>query len=495
MKKKMVKSKFLFRNGILWFMLSAFVSCAQGFDSNEIFQSDVQNAQLESPELNESSFTSKVNADGSESIQVSWSVVQGASGYKCIVYIVDDPENPEEIYNGIVDGTSFLFDKKDDTKYEVSVQALGNETLNNKDAETPTVIAYSTLVPAQIIPAGSDIVEFVKSHIIDQDTEQAFELEAGASYEINSELDFGTKLVTFRGDKLDRPTVTFGIDGVIRTSAGLKIKFINFDCTVQASKGVVECSSNPPSSLEGSNFAGYMDVAYILKDPIIFQECMFKNVPRCLFYTGECAWGVEDIRVMDCIVQLDNDGTSFGDAAVLCTYSSTSNYKGSQSWNAAIRNITIKNSTIYNIKPNSKNRMIRFMTNQLGKIFDSQYGTATISDCTLSKTFTDKEFANNTPNRKEYTITFNNNVCYDIFRLQKFIQGNCTNNVNMSTNTIWGDNVEIDNTDKTKWATEENPNFSGNVTQVLDLTQPNGGINFKANGTISSTVGDPRWLE
>ena len=65
----------------------------------------------------------------------------------------------------------------------------------------------------------------------------------------------------------------------------------------------------------------------------------------------------------------------------------------------------------------------------------------------------------------------------------------------MSTNTIWGDNVEIDSTDKSKWATEENPSFSGNVTQVLDLTQPNGGVNFKANGPISSTVGDPRWLE
>ena len=31
--------------------------------------------------------------------------------------------------------------------------------------------------------------------------------------------------------------------------------------------------------------------------------------------------------------------------------------------------------------------------------------------------------------------------------------------------------------------------------QPLDLTKENGGVNFKAKGAISSTIGDPRWLK
>ena len=105
----------------------------------------------------------------------------------------------------------------------------------------------------------------------------------------------------------------------------------------------------------------------------------------------------------------------------------------------------------------------------------------------------DKEFGNNTPNRNEYTITFNNNICYDVFRLQKFIQSNCTKNVDMTTNTIWGVKNPADDTDKSKYAPEEDPQFVGPTDQPWDLSKADGGVNFKATGVISSTIGDPRW--
>ena len=471
------------------------VSCAQGFDDNETWRSDVTGAQLESPALTEANFSTRVNADGSESVQVSWDVVPGAGGYECYAAIVDDPENPVELVNQTVDGTSFSFGKLDDTKYEVRVRTLGNEKLDNTGAASATVVPYSTLVPAQLIPAGQDIVAFVEANILDQDKEQAFELEAGAAYEINAPLDFGKRLVTFRGDKVNRPTVTFGYDGVIRTSAGLKVKFINFDCESMNSKGVIECSENPDASLDAANFPGYAGAgkAYILQDPILIQECNFRQVQRCLFFTGRCAWGIEDLRVTDCVVQLSNDGTTFGDAAVFCTCGETYAPNGSQSWSGAIRNLTVKNSTLYNLKDNSKNRMVRFWSNQMGRIFDSQYGSATFENCTISKIMNDKEFGNNTPNCNEYTITFNNNICYDVFRLQKFIQSNCTKNVDMTTNTIWGVKNPADDTDKSKYATEEDPQFVGPTDQPWDLSKADGGVNFKATGAISSTIGDPRW--
>ena len=75
------------------------------------------------------------------------------------------------------------------------------------------------------------------------------------------------------------------------------------------------------------------------------------------------------------------------------------------------------------------------------------------------------------------------------------MQGNNTLNVNVGSNTIWGVKNSVDATDKTRCATEEDPMFEGDVLQPLDLTKENGGVNFKARGVISSTVGDPRWRE
>ena len=503
MRKKMTRVGLFCMGGLL--ALAAIVSsCAKGFDSDETFTSTVRDSQLASPTLTQSSFASKVNADGSESVQVTWDVVPGAGGYYCHVDNVDDPANPVVVFDGNVDGTSFLFDKADDTKYSVSVKTLGNAKLNNKEAADATVFAYSTMVPAQVIPVGTDIADFVKSHLIDTDDEQAFELQANGNYTLNSEVDFGTHKVTFRGDKIHRPIVTIGYDGVIRTGAGLKIKWIKFDATEQNSKGVVECSNNPPSTLEGPNF-GFPDKSYILYDPLIFEDCMFKNVKMCLFYIGEKAWSAVDVRIVNCIVQLDNDGTKFGDAAVLCCYGQTCYYKDGQSWgSSAIRNVTIKNSTIYNIKSNAKNRMIRFNRNNFTTMFDSATGSATLTDNTFIMTFSDKEFANNTPNNAAYTITFNNNVLYHCARLQKFLQGNCTiinskdKNVSYTTITT-GDGARFNN--DFNFVTEEDAYGYADVDAIkawlkpLDLTQDNGGVNFKAKGAISSTIGDPRWLQ
>lgn len=481
--------------------LLGLVSCADGFDSNETWKSDVSNTQLESPALTEDNLSVVVNSDGSESVKVSWPAVTGAGGYECVAVIVDDPANPDTIYNTIGDRNTFSFDRKDDTKYQISVRTLGNEELNNTGAETASTCSYSTLVPGQTIPAGSDIAEFVASHLLDIDTEQAFELEAGATYTINSEINFGKKQVTFRGDKVNRPTVIMDGDGFISTAGGLKVKFINFDCSTLTSKGVIQGSSTQFPELKSDNFEyALAGKCYILENPIIIQECMFKEVPMCLFYSGVNAWAFEDFRISDCIVQLNNDGTKFGDAAVICTYSSTSKYEGGTQWNSTVRNVTIRNSTIYNIKKNSKNRMIRFLSNKMGRIYTTQTGSATIENCTFSQTFTGKEFANNTPNDRAYTITFNNNVCYDCWRLGKFIQSNNTRNINIASNIIRGVTNTVFGEDKDRCATEEaNLEFEGDVLQVLDLTQENGGVNFKIKSgsttTDASTLGDPRWRE
>lgn len=105
MKSKMkIKMKIA---GKLWGLsaILLFVSCAKGFDDNETFSGGVTNAQLESPE--NISFSTLTNADGSESLKLTWPVVMGAGGFKVNVYNMNDPVNPVAVIaDSIVDGRS-----------------------------------------------------------------------------------------------------------------------------------------------------------------------------------------------------------------------------------------------------------------------------------------------------------------------------------------------------------------------------------------------------
>ena len=115
-------------------------------------------------------------------------------------------------------------------------------------------------------------------------------------------------------------------------------------------------------------------------------------------------------------------------------------------------------------------------------------------DNTFIRVYDKKEFGNNTPNNNKYVITYDNNIFYDCFRLQKFIQGNCKLEYHRNLNTVRGVGSSVDGTDKGKLATEEDAGFAEAETKKeLDFTQPNFGLNFKATGAISSTIGDPRW--
>ena len=186
-----------------------FAGCAQGVD-DETYQSTAKNQQMVSPVLTEANFSTVVNADGSESVKVSWDLIMGCGGCQCAVWIVDDPANPVEVFNEVVDGTSFLFPRLEDTNYKVSVLALGNKANNNKDAEVATEIAYTTMIPALKIPAGTELSQFVADNLnMEAVGEQAFELEGGAAYPVRGIINFHNKAVTFRGgDKINRPIVT-----------------------------------------------------------------------------------------------------------------------------------------------------------------------------------------------------------------------------------------------------------------------------------------------
>ena len=502
----MKKNHFIARKGLFSLALAAvgamfLGSCAvDGFDDKEKFDDGVSGVKLESPELSTKTVAA---SDGSDKLQVSWKVVYGAGGYECKAYNVDDPDNPVEVASDTIDGTSFQFKIAEDTNYKIAVRTLGNKAKNNTEADEATELKYSTLVPAKTIPNGSDISEFIAANLQESDKEQAFELEAGGTYTCSNSVDFKGNKMTLRGNKKDHALVTMGEGAAIYTSAQLKVKFINFDCSATTHKGgIIEMSPEPPASCSaesqgvgaGKNGGQPADV-YILQDPIIIQDCAFKNVIDGLFSVGQCSWGIADVRVMNSVVQMRNDGKKNSNGAIICGFSN--GFKapsGKQFYYGGIKNIMIKNSTIYNtVAGNGKNRMFRFNNKDLDRVFPTADGSCNMTDNTFIRVYDKKEFGNNTPNRKEYVITYDNNIFYDCYRLQKFIQGNCTLEYHQDKNTVWGIAYEVDGTDKGKLATEENPGFIDDTKKELDFTLSNYGINFAASGSISSTIGDPRW--
>ena len=314
----MKKNHFIARKGLFSLALAAvgamfLGSCAvDGFDDKEKFDNGVSGVKLESPELSTKTVAA---SDGSDKLQVSWKVVYGAGGYECKAYNVDDPDNPVEVASDTIDGTSFQFKIAEDTNYKIAVRTLGNKAKNNTEADKATELEYSTLVPAKTIPNGSDISEFIAANLQESDKEQAFELEAGGTYTCSNSVDFKGNKMTLRGNKKDHALVTMGEGAAIYTSAQLKVKFINFDCSATTHKGgIIEMSPEPPASSSaeaqgvgaGKNGGNPADV-YILQDPIIIQDCAFKNVIDGLFSVGQCSWGIADVRVMNSVVQMRND--------------------------------------------------------------------------------------------------------------------------------------------------------------------------------------------
>ena len=99
-------------------------------------------------------------------------------------------------------------------------------------------------------------------------------------------------------------------------------------------------------------------------------------------------------------------------------------------------------------------------------------------------------------NANQVTISLKNNIFYDTYRIQKFIQGN-TVDFAVNDNTIWGITNTVDNTDKEKYATEEDPMFVDATIKELDFTQAKCGLNFKPTSAIAGgkQYGDPRWFE
>ena len=487
-------------------------SCARGVD-DESFVTEVTNTQLKSPTIDEASFSILTNPDGTESIKLTWPVIHGAGGYLCNVQCIENPEdetvtseNPTVVVNdSIVDGCSLAFLKTEDAVYNISVKTVGNDRLNNTDAAEATTYQYSALIPATTIPAGSDIAEYINANLTSSDKEQGFALEAGASYTLNAKADFGLNQITLRStDKEGKhPRVTVGAEGALVTQAGLKIKFIDFDCTNATQTGLIMLSDTPDASLSteslGYKANGANQDGFVINNPIIIQECNIKNLPKSIIYGNKQPWSLRDFRITDCLIQLNNEGSN----SFINLYHNESDGK-----NGLIKDMTIENNTIWNIVKNGSAYFIRYANSsnaQPKKIFGNNDDSSThnIRYNTFCKTFSNKDFGNNMPNTGTVVLNTQYNIFYDVFRIYQYLQNNCTRHT--PGNTIWGvdggtpngnDTGGRKDNDGNPYATLEDPQFVGPFLQEIDLDdQLKGGVNFTPTAPVATGnhAGDPRW--
>ena len=478
-------------------------SCAQGVD-DETWTSGVSGVQLESPAADAIAFSFATDASGNEQVKVVWPVSMGAGGYEVTVYNVNDVDNPEIVVDHeVVDGCSLLFPLGEDTNYEVSILTLGNEKYNNTGAASATTVPFSTMIGGQTIPAGTEIGQYITDWMTahadeyaaaiaaDANFEWAFDLERGAAYTLSVPAKSGLIPIRLRGTQGNRPVVTVSETGCLSPAAGLKIKNVNFDCTAATALGLILMDDSRTDLPVNSNKV--MQCPY----PIRIESCWVKELPKALFNIGYGAWGVKEFRMSDCMVQLNNKNddqwTTFINA---WQNKGISNGVEGASWYGAILNTYVLNSTIWNRSESAtlkdKNYFIRFANQSIDKAVGSYNGVFEIKNSTLVRMVPRKDFGNNIANKAQYVITFENTNFWDCYRLQKVKRGGT---YVWKNNTIWGVFNSVDSTDKKEIATEEDMGFTDeNIFKVMDLTAENGGVNFKATGTISSTIGDPRWL-
>lgn len=491
----------------LWLLCAGcwlLAGCADGYDSPTEFDLGVRNTKMVTPP--EDSISFKVSADG-QTATVSWPTVAGAGGAVVTFANVDDPNNPVPIdgyENKVVDGSKFTVNVTEDSRYRMTMRTLGNKDYGNLDADSTMTYTFSTMVePVMTIPSGEEISKFIAENPIDSTgTEIAIELEPDGEYYLDSLVDFTYLNMTFRGNKIRRPVVHIRNSGHFETYSGLKIKFINFDMTESAADGFIAMSKQAPESIKSQNLGRYfrngsvISNIYMVEPPIYIGHCWFKNLPHAILYDNQMSCAFWYFTVSDCIVQMKNETKS--------NIGFINLYKAGR----GVKNLTLENSTIYNVVDNDAACFMRNSVSASNSNPEKVWGNLTAEYCnvtwnfrntTFSKTYTGWRFVNNCVENNYLTLNVDHCVWNDVAQLYRMNYGSRTYRFNFLWSPRESDlnrNKQMKDSGDAPFAAEYNPNFLGDVTQELDFSQPNGGANFTPGEyeIVVNRAGDPRWL-
>ena len=457
----------------------SFSSCADTYDGNDTFVSDVQNAQLASPA--EGDITITPNTDGDQ-MTISWPVVYGAGGYEVSLFDLSDESTP--LYSKNVDGCSITTSREEDVNYKLLIRTLGNERLNNTAAPSATEKRFNSFESSYAAIPEGDLNAWFASNPIPADSvgkNLNFDLVPGGHYTVSSLLDFGKYTVTLRtSSKTNNAVITYGEQGGLATSSGFKAKYITFECGA-STQAVLALSEEPnPDILDADHNNHYQIV-----DPMSFLGCTINNVNRYFLYDNKVKYCIKSFSITNTLVKFTPDDKM-----------SSSAYFQIYDGGGFINDFTATNCTFWGATSNKVNYFIRY--NNSGRCDRAGYLTNSINlkSCTFYNIAKEGQMANHSGfdgrNTSNYDIT--NNIFVDCGSGQ--VPRRLTGRISTAAVNNWGYNTYwFDGAPETEGFSTNTYDTSNNALQTDPaFTDPANG-NFTPTGAeqVARKTGDPRW--
>lgn len=460
------------------FIFTLITSCVEGYEEDPVFSPGVQNVTLSSPDVESIQFIP--SADGT-TVRIEWPVVYGAGGYEFTLLIVDDPNNPVVVgeENEFIDGCVVTRPLLEDTNYKVVVRSLGNDKYNNKAAELASVKEFTTMLPTYAtIPAGVDLFAWFSENPIpslEEEKELAYVLESGGNYTMSDVVDFGNQKITFRGDKIHHPKIVMGEKGRISTSSGLKVKFIDFDCSAipgsNSKAALILLSETPNPAIKGTG--DY----YIIKDPIVLESCEITGVQRHLIFDNKVKYCAATLLINDCVVKLE---TTQEQPIILFNQGFANDF-------------TAKNSTFWHTGEKNNNYFLQY--NNSGRPDRAGFVNASVNY--LNNTFYhvcyNKQWGNYNGFAGRNTVYWNmkSNIFVDSGKgevARRFLGGRANQpTATFDKNNYWYNSAFPEEERKYDTGTiiETDPQFKDPL---------NGDFTVQGSEQLTERIGDPRWL-
>jgi len=449
-------------------------SCVDGFKEDYLFSSGVKNTTLQSPD----SIAFTPSSDGA-TVKISWPVVYGAGGYQLTFYRVDDPANPVVVgqKDQVIDGCSTTRDLAEDSKYKVVIKTLGDSTLNNKAAISAKEAAYSTLLPAlAVIPTGTDLAQYFASNPIPSSTtELAYQLEAGGVYTMSANIPLGLTKLTIRGDKIKHSTITMSTGVLLSDGAGLKLKFLDFDCSGFTGSSLITYNPTQNAAVLSN---GYV----VVTSPIAIQSCKITNLATKLIWDSAKKYSLQSVIIKDCIIGMNSSLSS----SILIHIPG----------GGIIKDLSLTNSTFYNKQVNSA-YFIQYGNTKVATASNSAWASASVSvnNCTFWQVAKTGQMANYTGMAYAGNyLTIQKSIFVDCGN-QQVIRRFSGQSPNMTRtygyNSYWYNGAFV----TTEVSGSYYDNSGSHITTDPALKDP-ANADFTVGGTtqISTKTGDPRWL-
>ena len=331
---------------------------------------DDPNPEFDSPIVMKSPLADDINisesSDGT-TLTFSWPREAGAGGYEFSLYMVTKEgenleivgEEKEIVWKPPVVSRPL----KEATYYKVVLKTLGSETNNTSDAVESTIVFWDNVPPdmplgAIFVPRGSNLTQFfinnpITEHVHDPDLELEDEtvyyaLSPGGNYtmgglQTDNNVYTGLKsVVLFGADKKNPAKLkmlggSFVTDGAGLMLKNLEIDYSEFDGDIT---GVIVMNTvqNPKAEIVQALW-----VHVPVSTPIGFESCKITGLKYSLFWdsnTADFRYLIGHFLVDDCIIGYDSE--NYNQACIRFDSSIP-------------KDLTIKNSTLYNVKQIAQN--------------------------------------------------------------------------------------------------------------------------------------------